>query len=658
MIVTRAMENVVRSRVAVIAALFLALSAAAHSNASYTFVWIPRTQDVGAPDSKDYVVLAALLRLVPTESYSVGNGDTFDYIVRKQFLLSSSLPHAYTLYLARIRELNPGLKADALRVNSSVRIPIGPRYGATELAKEAVPQDLRKSVFTQMSVKAYGLGQSSQDQILVSANRHLAAFVSPFKKATADFISNAIVARGLVTAISIVKHPESRITQMQALDFTVATPEGAALAAAIELAAPGDVVPGFLPVDTSFPANCSGCRRCSDILSLPTGIDLSKSRVLVEDTGIAPGIVDPSHVLQQFSGGDGADTSPDSHGTFVYSEIAAPDSTATGTIERGIVPKASVFVTRVVQQTPAGQLFSMSDMLKGWQTLDAYRIAHPGGATTWVINISAASGPDPTGATPPTILESQNLLIVAAAGNHNSSTEPALYAFGRFSSGGIPLLIVGAQDVDGNRATYSNYNSTNVHLFAPGNCVCGSPGQLNGTSQATPIVTAAAAVIASQRPDWNALYVMWRLISTADQSPGLQNGVFAGTVNLAQALERRIVVKQRSNAAEVLHRASSATFDPVWAASIHSAGMDMPGLELLRLYGPRQMGGQTCFTAVQLIQLQHGTLCVPSESAFTIMEYGSPMQLHASEVSDIVLPMPSDRDSAVVWPAIGVSDST
>src|SRR5665213_4076725 len=141
-----------------------------------------------------------------------------------------------------------------------------------------------------------------------------------------------------------------------------------------------------------------------------------------------------------------------------------------------------------------------------------------GGAQTRVINLSVFGGQvlsldNSTPMSPPI---PSGMLIVAAAGNNGTEDLPKLQAFARYSNGNVPIIIVGALGTDGKPASYSNFDSEYVQLFAPGDCVCGGPGQIDGTSQATPFVTVAAAAVAASHPDWSPMWVMWRLLSTAD----------------------------------------------------------------------------------------------------------------------------------------------
>jgi subtilisin family serine protease len=133
----------------------------------------------------------------------------------------------------------------------------------------------------------------------------------------------------------------------------------------------------------------------------------------------------------------------------------------------------------------------------------------------------------------------QNILFVAAAGNANQNIDqqasyPAAYD--------LPNLItVAAIDPSGNRATFSNYGATRVHIAAPGVNILstiptstGAAGYAyyNGTSMATPHVTGAAAMYASLNPTATAAEIKAALLCSAAISPQL-----VGLVNGARRLD-------------------------------------------------------------------------------------------------------------------------
>jgi len=621
----------------------------------YTYFWVPRSTDVGAPGSNDNKLLTNLLRLASTKRYSVTQGDTLDFLIRKKFLLSSSnYSNAYRLYYRRILQLNADLHPNQLSIGMTLTIPSGPTFGASEFNKDkGSPFVPTRELLNRLAATA--VGSSQIGHIKSHSTAMLGAYVSPYKQDTPSEIFKAIESRGLVPPIDVEKHPETRLALTQALMLQATSMEDQKTLAAIGNLSPADLHRGFFPATKPAAVSCAGCKTCKEILNIPANLDLSRARVLIEDTGIAAGILDKANLLPQYDGDDGADLDGNSHGTFVFSEIAAPgrNGEAGG---KGAIPRGSVYVSRVVQKVGNDIAYSMAYMLKGWQAFQQRITSDKSAATTGIINISAASGLDPADSQPPTVLENPSLLFVAAAGNDNSNVEPKVYAFGRFSGGGVPLILVGAQDINGKRASYSNYSSTNVHLMEPGDCVCGSPSQLSGTSQAAPVVTSAAAILASQRPQWEALDIMWKLLSTADAIPGIdRNGVFSGAVNLNAALEESILVKSQ-DAGEPLkaHRVSQITFDEKWKSALKDKALDGAGMPLLRIFNPHQIGNQKCFDFVQFITIDHQELCVDPSSGISFDEGGAKQSVSADRLVDMVLPLPKETDSNLAWPTIGM----
>ncbi len=631
----------------------------------YTFVWRPRTTDVGPPGAADYQVLAGVLRLVPVVDYPVTSGDNFDFIIRKTFLVSQSLHNAYSLYVSRIEELNPGTDPQKLQPGQTLRLPEGPRYEATELTKEPVPTDALRSTFNRMSTRAYSLSGPSTDKIRQFSIRTLEAFVAPTKGRNPQIVWDAIVKRRLVGAVNMDKHPESTLEQAQWYTLKATSAAEMTLAKSLQKQASSAVLPSMIPMSAPVPVACNNiCTTCAAVLKIPPGTDLSRTRVLVEDSGITKGIALPQNVLQQDSGGDGSDLDSFSHGTFVYSQISAPASVAEARILHGVLPKSNVYALRVVQKdTQTGDLdFSMTDIGKGWRAFEAKMLSDRQSPQTIVVNLSEAGADTNEPYAEPDVWDRAHLLIVAAAGNHHSFTEPRLAPFGLYSSGGTPLLIVGSLAADGQQANYSNFDSTHVQLFAQGDCVCGAPGSLSGTSQATPIVATAAAILASNNPTWFPLDVMWRLISTADRSPGLKsNGVFGGVVNLPQALDRYILIAEGSSPSQVtLHRAASVTFSDDWGEAITQLNLNDTNAELLRVYNPTaRADGKICLDTVQKGSLTHTQVCTDPASTLSYSQEGAAGgSIRVSQVQDLMLPVDAGRDEGTEWPSVAIGSGS
>jgi cell wall-associated protease len=134
-----------------------------------------------------------------------------------------------------------------------------------------------------------------------------------------------------------------------------------------------------------------------------------------------------------------------------------------------------------------------------------------------------------------------NVVIVAAAGNNNNNASifPCAYP---------EVICVGAATIDGSLAEFSNYGGE-VDLLAPGDEIVSLvpseiiPLQLNlqgydirsGTSQATPFVSAAAALLRGNFPRMHRLEITRRLVDSAD--PGVLGQSLSGMLNLQGAFE-------------------------------------------------------------------------------------------------------------------------
>lgn len=282
--------------------------------------------------------------------------------------------------------------------------------------------------------------------------------------------------------------------------------------------------------------------------------------------------------------------------------------------------------------------------------------------------MSAEGGANPGTKPEPSVHYGANLLIVAAAGNNGSGYLTAGDIFPRLSSPNCNLLIVGALQQDGTKADYSNFGGTNVQLFAPGNCLCGLPGQLNGTSQAVPVVTIAAAALASAHPEWYATDVMWRLLTTADRESLDHNYAFAGVLNLRSALSEGIVVRSDHNhlgpgdqpkpadqagpADEVV--GTQIAFDQEWTNSILRAqGSLDPHFILLRITDRTIISGQVCFNVFRYLQFQVHQACVSQIASITLTTDQGTESVQAKELRDVILPM--DRSANNTPPLIGSS---
>jgi len=143
-------------------------------------------------------------------------------------------------------------------------------------------------------------------------------------------------------------------------------------------------------------------------------------------------------------------------------------------------------------------------------------------------------------------------LFVAAAGNSNADVNFTEIYPARIA---LPNVIsVAATDANDDRAWFSNYGSTTIHLGAPGVeilstlppkrpctptsiCLTNGYGIFSGTSMAAPHVAGAAALLKSRFPDLLPAEIKQRLIDTVDIIPALaSNTVSGGRLNVATAL--------------------------------------------------------------------------------------------------------------------------
>lgn len=231
-------------------------------------------------------------------------------------------------------------------------------------------------------------------------------------------------------------------------------------------------------------------------------------RVAVVDSGVGPH-PDLSVVGgRDFTGGDGQWTDLAGHGTHVAGICCARGDNGIG--GSGVAPQADVLSARVLGSDGMGTIDGIAAGIV-WSADQGAR----------VINLSVG-GPTGSRALQEALAYAagRGALPVCAAGN-DSSTRPG------YPAAYTDCLSVGASGKNDVLAVFSNRHAS-VDITAPGmtifsTCKGGGYCLLDGTSMAAPIVSGAAALVASLSPISPAA-LSWRLRSTAALRPALPGG--------------------------------------------------------------------------------------------------------------------------------------
>lgn len=211
------------------------------------------------------------------------------------------------------------------------------------------------------------------------------------------------------------------------------------------------------------------------------------------------------------------------HGTFLASIIAANVNDKTG-----IAGVAGLFPVYIMDIKVGDQYGIINDLMS-----KAIVYAVDNGAS--VINLSFGSSTDiPEVKKAIAYANSHDVVIVAAAGNNNSSSKiyPAAYEY---------VISVGATSISSELWANSNYGSW-VDVCAPGDGILGlyqqnKYGFKSGTSSATAIVSAQAAMIISINPTIKAEQVKCIIEKTTEGELN-KNGkdIKYGKVNLLKSM--------------------------------------------------------------------------------------------------------------------------
>ncbi|MGW3634612.1 S8 family serine peptidase [Streptomyces sp. NPDC005122] len=248
--------------------------------------------------------------------------------------------------------------------------------------------------------------------------------------------------------------------------------------------------------------------------------------VAVLDTGVDaehPDLAGQVAATEDFVPGESV-VDGNGHGTHVASTIAGTGA-ASGGKERGVAPGAKLHIGKVLSDDGYGQ---DSWVLAGmeWAARDQH---------AKIISMSLGGGPtdgtDPLSTAVDTLSAETGALFTIAAGNAG----PDRYSVGAPGAADAALT-VGAVDGSDSLADFSSRGpragdgAVKPDLTAPGVDILAARSQyspegsgpyqtMSGTSMATPHVAGAAALLASEHPDWTGRQLKNALVSTTKATP-------------------------------------------------------------------------------------------------------------------------------------------
>ncbi|WP_241197057.1 type VII secretion-associated serine protease mycosin [Streptomyces sp. ADI91-18] len=250
--------------------------------------------------------------------------------------------------------------------------------------------------------------------------------------------------------------------------------------------------------------------KADDIWKISTGEGVT---VAVIDTGVGhlpelEGQVLPGKDFAT-SGYEGDErTDYDKHGTTMAAVIAGSGKHPSGDGAFGLAPGAKILPIRVPQEGGANRSWTAA-------------IRYAADSDAKIINMSVVTAKeDPARLEAVKYALSKGKLIFAGAGNNGNTTNEVFYP------AATPGVVgVGAVDADG-AVTNESQHGPQVDLSAPGIGIVTACGQetglctSHGTSDATALASASAALLWSAHPDWTNNQVLRVLLNTAGKPKG------------------------------------------------------------------------------------------------------------------------------------------
>jgi hypothetical protein len=638
------------------------------------YLWRPRVDDVpDDPSAPEVRELRFLLEHATPVLYEGHEGETVPLILRTRFFVSpDDHPHAFALYRAELVRRNPELvppppedqksedrrpragyavvtaaflpeprrepELRALAAGQRLLLPSGPQFAASE------QPELDESVYRDISAQTLSARFGVTVPPTLAGDRAL-RLLAPFAR---SFSMSEVVRRRIVPADpSPERRPQSLAFKFQPVLFDYARDESHEVDHR-------RVTSQYFAAYEPAVVDCQGrCRTTAEVLGLgppptPTAPADTLGLLLVADSGVdsvRASTVSPSWVEPDPVKPDGIrDVAQNHHGTFVLSELLEP--------MRGVLPLERLRIAGVASQRCDGTADWCLDMRRLIavcnRTLSEWALRRED-RSTLVVNLSFAGG---TGTGTEDIFRAYpGFLFVVAAGN---GTPPKLFLgnelFASENNRGATegaLLVVGALNEDGRSlAPYSNTDPERVDVFAPGSCVCGVGEQLSGTSQAAPVVAAAARLVADTFKGFSPGWVKWRLIAASDIVDDLAGRGLGGVINVGRALERKPVVLTASRPWQAVDRVTFERLaeDAGWQNQIGEGDALAGGVDrTLRLRqkpcGVGHQPGFVCFDQWRLLRGSTSEMTVAATATLRVSGPEGEYPLPARDLQDLVLPM-------------------
>lgn len=217
------------------------------------------------------------------------------------------------------------------------------------------------------------------------------------------------------------------------------------------------------------------------------------------------------------------------HGTHVAGIAAAKTNNTLGI--SGISPKSNILAVRVLGPDGWGTFWMVAEGIN-WANTQSSTAC--GGQTPKIYNMSLGGPYSSMVASAVQAAKNLGRLVVAAAGNENTSAKS-------YPGADPNAFGVAATEENDRRTYFSNYDTSAapwVDIAAPGwqilSTVPGGYEKFSGTSMATPVVAGIAARIWAKYPGYTRTDVINRLKSTADPTQGFPRPI--RRVNLFRAL--------------------------------------------------------------------------------------------------------------------------